>query len=218
MMHSIHNIPDLVQEVTTQKLQLRAIQRVDLYSQAFFGDYKFSAMSNDLLGWLICDGRALDKVEYNALYTVIGGAFGSTSSTFNIPDFRGRVAGCIGSGPGLTTRNLGDVVGEETHLLTIPEIPGHTHTGTTASNGTHNHGGNTGSTSAGNGSFETTAGLTSYSSATGSHSHTISSDGLHSHTFTTDSTGGTQVHNNMQPTLFAGNTFIFAGLTPETLV
>ena len=30
-------------------------------------------------------------------------------------------------------------------------------------------------------------------------------------TFTTNSTGGGQAHNNMQPTLFIGNMFIFAG-------
>lgn len=48
--------------------------------------------------------------------------------------------------------------------------------------------------------------------AAGDHQHTITSSGTHTHTFTTDATGGGAAHNNMQPTLFAGSIFIFAGL------
>lgn len=36
--------------------------------------------------------------------------------------------------------------------------------------------------------------------------------GTHTHTFTTNSTGGGLPHNNMQPTLFIGNVFIFSGV------
>lgn len=38
-------------------------------------------------GWLLCDGRKLDRVEYPKLYEVIGNAYGG-----NVPDYRGRVA------------------------------------------------------------------------------------------------------------------------------
>lgn len=36
-----------------------------------------------------CDGRALNKEDYPELYQIIGGTFGYTSTTFNIPDYRG---------------------------------------------------------------------------------------------------------------------------------
>jgi microcystin-dependent protein len=43
------------------------------------------------------------------------------------------------------------------------------------------------------------------------HSHTISTDGAHFHTM--GSTGGGAAHNNMQPTLFVGNMFVYTGKT-----
>ena len=49
-------------------------------------------------GWLFCDGAAVSRVTYSALFSVIGTTYGSGdgSTTFNIPDFRDRVG--IGSG------------------------------------------------------------------------------------------------------------------------
>jgi microcystin-dependent protein len=41
-------------------------------------------------GWFICDGTAKDKEEYAALYTIIGDKYGSTATTFNLPDLQGR--------------------------------------------------------------------------------------------------------------------------------
>lgn len=106
----------------------------------------------------MCDGRSLDRVVYAKLFEIVGTSFGSTSSTtFNLPDYRGRVMGAVGQGSGLTARAMGVSVGEETHTLTANEMPSHTHTGyteydgvhthsaTAAVNGGHNHGGSTGS-------------------------------------------------------------------------
>jgi microcystin-dependent protein len=42
---------------------------------------------------------------------------------------RWRVMGGVGEGVGLTNRNIGDMVGSETHTLTSSEMPSHTHTG-----------------------------------------------------------------------------------------
>jgi len=42
-------------------------------------------------GWLICDGRLLDRSQYSDLFNAIGTQFGTTSSTnFNLPDLRGE--------------------------------------------------------------------------------------------------------------------------------
>ena len=41
-------------------------------------------------GWFECDGRSLIKANYPMLYEVIGDTYGSTSTTFNLPDYRGK--------------------------------------------------------------------------------------------------------------------------------
>ncbi|MCR6633146.1 MAG: tail fiber protein [Magnetospirillum sp.] len=80
-------------------------------------------------GWLFCDGSAVNRTAYAALFAVIGTAFGSGdgTATFNLPDLRGRAPIGAGQGAGLTSRTLGGTVGEEKHTLTIAEIPAHNH-------------------------------------------------------------------------------------------
>jgi microcystin-dependent protein len=80
-------------------------------------------------GYLACDGSAISRTTYSALFTACGTAFGSGngSTTFNLPDTRGKVLMGSGSGPGLTPRVRGQNIGTETHTLTITEIPAHTH-------------------------------------------------------------------------------------------
>ncbi|CAN0074751.1 unnamed protein product, partial [Phaeothamnion confervicola] len=93
------------------------------------GEYKWTSRSTDFNGWLLCDGRSLSRTDYDILYDIIGTSFGTDSSTtFKIPDYRGRVLAAIGEGSDLTARELGDSVGEENHALSEDEIPGHTHT------------------------------------------------------------------------------------------
>ena len=57
------------------------------------GDVKISAYGTVPSGWLMCDGSAVSRVTYAALFTAIGITFGrgDGSTTFNVPDFRGRV-------------------------------------------------------------------------------------------------------------------------------
>ncbi|MBP8178734.1 MAG: tail fiber protein [Spirochaetes bacterium] len=61
-------------------------------------------------GWLACDGSAVSRTTYAALYAVIGNAYGSGdgSTTFNLPDLRGRflrgVDGTAGNDPDKATR------------------------------------------------------------------------------------------------------------------
>lgn len=81
-------------------------------------------------GWLLCDGSAVSRSLYAALFAAIGTSFGvgDGSSTFNLPDLRGRVPIGAGTGSGLTARTRGQQVGAETHTLSEPELPAHTHT------------------------------------------------------------------------------------------
>ena len=84
--------------------------------------------------WALCDGRSLKVSDYPALFALIGTTYGSdNSSTFNLPDLRGRRA--IGQGQGvaratapqLTMRVLGQKLGTETVSLQPAEMPAHRH-------------------------------------------------------------------------------------------
>jgi microcystin-dependent protein len=72
-------------------------------------------------GWLFCDGSAVSRSTYNALFVAIGTAHGSGdgSTTFNLPDYRGRflrgVDGGVARDPDRTTRtamNSGGATGD----------------------------------------------------------------------------------------------------------
>lgn len=91
-----------------------------LLAQAFSpGDIKLSAAQTPQTGWLRCDGSAISRTTFAALFSAISTAFGTGdgTTTFNLPDYRGRVPVGSGAGPGLTTRAAGATGGEETHAL-----------------------------------------------------------------------------------------------------
>jgi hypothetical protein len=76
-------------------------------------------------GYLMCDGSAVSRNQYAGLFTAIGVGFGSGdgSTTFNLPDLRGRFPLAAGKGAGLSLRALGDLGGEESSSALIE----HTH-------------------------------------------------------------------------------------------
>src|SRR5579871_3361453 len=81
-------------------------------------------------GWLLCDGSAVSRTTYAALFAAIGINYGGGDgiATFNLPDMRGRTVIGAGHGTGLTARTLAQTLGEEAHTLTAAEMPAHTHT------------------------------------------------------------------------------------------
>ena len=80
-------------------------------------------------GYLLCDGSAVSRTTYSALFAVCSTAYGvgNGTTTFNVPDMQGRVPVGIGAS-GVT--NLGDTGGEQTHTLTVAELAAHHHTDT----------------------------------------------------------------------------------------
>ena len=81
-------------------------------------------------GWLVCNGAAVSRTTYQALFIAIGTLYGSGngSTTFNVPDLRGRAPIGVGAGTGLTNRTLASESGEETVILSTTTMPAHTHT------------------------------------------------------------------------------------------
>jgi microcystin-dependent protein len=101
--------------------------------------------------WLLCDGAAVSRATYAALFDVTGTAYGAGdgSTTFNVPDLRGRIvvgsgtgaqqgaagSGVITGGTALAARARGEFFGDE-------RLQGHTHTfsGTTGNDSPdHSH-------------------------------------------------------------------------------
>ena len=170
----------------------------------------FSAPS----GWLLAQGQAVSRTTYANLFAVIGTAYGAGdgSTTFNLPDKRDRFTVGAGAsysrgatGGSATTSSAGThnhtgAAGNTT--LTEAQIPAHSHTGYTDTQGYHDHGtglqgiswgfaGNpanmvqqgSGLRTDGNGSH--THNIQTYNTGGGgSHNHTISTDGAHTHTAT----------------------------------
>jgi microcystin-dependent protein len=96
------------------------------------GDLKFSAVTvSPVADWLKCDGTSYPRATYPELFTALGGAaspWGLPSGThFNVPDLRGRSPMGAGQGPGLNIRNIGQLTGEELHVLTAGEMAPHSH-------------------------------------------------------------------------------------------
>lgn len=71
-------------------------------------------------GWLLCDGAAVSRTTYADLFAVIGTTFGSGdgSTTFNLPDLRGRVAVGVDS-----DANLGRQSGATSQYFSWDNLP-----------------------------------------------------------------------------------------------
>lgn len=144
-------------------------------------------------GFLFCDGSAVSRTTFARLFAVIGTTFGSGdgSTTFNLPDLRGRVvAGRDNMGgtaanrltnsgtgnPGIDGSTLGAAGGVDRLALTEAQMPSHIHSTYNQSNG--------GITNTGSTTYTTTQG----------NSNTTS-------TSVTLPTGSGQAHPNAQPTI-----------------
>lgn len=165
--------------------------------------------------WLLAYGQEISRSTYAALFAVFGTTYGSGngSTTFNLPDLRGRVvAGKDDMGGSDAARlsgvystsatTLGGSLGAASITLTTSHLPAHDHTfsGTSASNGAHTH--------TYSGSSTTDAG--------GSHTHSVSASGTtsgesttHTHTFSGTTSGVSVVHNHSLTLYNAGSSFNF---------
>jgi prepilin-type N-terminal cleavage/methylation domain-containing protein len=79
-------------------------------------------------GYLSEDGSAVSRTVYSDLFAVIGTTYGSGdgSTTFNLPDSRGKVAVNINSGDSEFS-TLGQTIGSKTATVSIAQMPAHTH-------------------------------------------------------------------------------------------
>ena len=156
--------------------------QLDGKSDAFAGEIRMTAKGTAEMGWLLCYGQAVSRTTYADLFTAISTTYGvgNGSTTFNVPDFRGRAPAGLDNMGGASANtitdsnadSLGGTMGTETHTLSEGEIPAHTHT------------------------------LPDVQQASGSAYDGISAGSGYSNATATGSTGGGGAHNNVQPTMF----------------
>jgi microcystin-dependent protein len=99
------------------------------------GEIKMWGTATAPSGYLLCNGTAVSRTTYAALFAIYSTTFGSGdgSTTFNLPDFRNRMP--IGAG---TTYSAASTGGSATTTLSIANLPAHTHANT-LSDGGHSH-------------------------------------------------------------------------------
>jgi microcystin-dependent protein len=169
---------------------------------AHTGALQATALGSAPSGWLLCDGSAISRATFAALYAAIGTTYGAGNgtTTFNIPDLRGRVpVGVDGAAARLTASDaLGNSGGEEKHQLTTGELAAHTHGGSTGSSGaSHQHSMPNGQNIA---TWDTSLGAAAgvaVGAVSGSGPKTNPGDANHTHTIA--SQGSDTPHNNMPP-------------------
>ena len=158
-------------------------------------------------GWLICNGDAVDRTLYAELYSAIGITFGpgNGTTTFNLPDMRGRVAAGVGTGTGggasgtgaptggtaLAAVTLSGWFGANDVTLTSAQIPAHAHPITDPG---HTHGQNGGS----GGVDQQRLALGTFDTPGNSVDNT---DSATTGITVNNNTGGGGSHTNLQPTV-----------------
>lgn len=166
-------------------------------------------------GWVLADGTAISRSSYAQLFAAVGSTYGAGngSTTFNVPDLRGRTL--VAQDPSQALFDgRGETGGELAHALTSAEIPSHVH-GASHGHGTndpgHGHGQNADFTVAvwwGGGTSGIPAGWSSWANVWGqqwwgSHWFTIygayANSGVNTAYASTATTGAGWAHSELQP-------------------
>lgn len=78
--------------------------------------------------WAFCQSQILSIAQNTALFSLLGTNYGGNgTTTFQLPDFRGRIPVGAGQGPGLSTYILGELAGFETNTIANADFPAHSH-------------------------------------------------------------------------------------------
>lgn len=94
----------------------------------FLGELRAFPFNYAPVDWALCDGSLLPIAQNAALFSLLGTMYGGNgTTTFGLPDLRGRVPMGAGNGPGLTPRVQGALVGAESVMLNSNQLPAHTH-------------------------------------------------------------------------------------------
>ncbi|QDE32883.1 MULTISPECIES: phage tail protein [Shewanella] len=100
-------------------------------SEPFIGEIRMFAGNFAPRGWAFCDGHLMSITDNTALFAILGTIYGGNgSTTFGVPDLRGRSPVGVGHGPGLSLIDRAEGGGSEAINMTQAHLPSHSHTST----------------------------------------------------------------------------------------
>jgi len=174
----------------------------------FIGEIRLFGFNFAPYGWAQCNGQILAISQNTALFSLLGTNFGGNgTSNFGLPNLQGMVPIDAGDGPGLTPFVVGETGGTTTCTLLTSQMPLHTHAitalpvnaaVTTPVTGSHLSQGHQGSRGA---SFAI-------------RTYTTNAPGTTLNPSTVGPAGGSQPHNNIQPSLVMNWCIAMVGVFP----
>ena len=175
-------------------------------SSPFIGEIRLVGFNFPPKGWAMCNGQLLAINQNQALFSILGTTYGGNGvTTFGLPNLQSRVPMHFGTGGGLSTRNLGEVGGEEAVTLNSTQVPYHGHAMTTiAAAATTNN--PTGALPAQAKLASNSAQVNSFASASGGQVALFPEVG---------SAGGGQPHTNLPPMLCLNYAIALVGIFPS---
>src|SRR5581483_5237588 len=92
-------------------------------AEPFLSEIRLMSFNFAPKGWAMCNGQTLPINQNQALFALLGTTYGGNGlTTFALPNLQTRVPMHMGNG-----HTLGEAGGQQTHTLTISEMPLHTH-------------------------------------------------------------------------------------------
>ena len=173
-------------------------------SDPFIGEIKMFAGNFPPAGWALCQGQLIPISENDTLFNLIGTTYGGDGqNNFGLPNMASRVPVHMGQGPGLANNyQIGEIGGVESVTLSTQQIPIHNHAAVTAS---------TGQVSAAPGNILADAQTTQV----GPRVYSTQAADVQMNANTIAITGGSQPHDNIQPTLAINFIISLFGIYPQ---
>lgn len=161
--------------------------------EPFLGEIQLFPYEFAPKGWAFCEGQLLSVAQNQALFSLLGTYYGGNgSTTFALPDLRGRAPVHVGN-----SIQLGQKGGEEAHIVTVNEMPSHTHQAKSITE--------TG------GSLSPKDAVWAGNTSTDTYSSNIN---VLMNSSALSTTGGNQAHPNMQPYIVLNYCIALQGIYP----
>jgi microcystin-dependent protein len=97
-------------------------------AEPFIAEIKMFGSNFAPNGYAFCNGQLLSIAQNTALFSLLGTMYGGNGvTTFGLPNLQGRFPMHWGSGAGLSTRTIGEMSGSESTILTLSQLPAHSH-------------------------------------------------------------------------------------------
>lgn len=174
-------------------------------SEPFIAEIRIFAGNFAPRGWAFCNGQLLPISQNTALFSLIGTTYGGDGRTTTaLPNLQGRAPMHPGSGPGLTSRRLGQRGGVEMVTLSEAQMPSHLHTSAGCVDAPANQ-----KTPVNNSPAE------ELDNVTATYVDDVDSPAGRMDANTARNSGGSQDHNNMQPFLTLNFIIALVGLYPS---